>query len=100
MDYLGDDTLADKTASHYAQVLNISEKHLNTLSKKQFGKTTLKLIHEALLSKAKALLLQSRLTVAEVAYELGYEEHAHFSRFFKHKTGLTPISYRTMVQNW
>ena len=37
--------------------------------------------------------LASGLTVAEVAYKLGFEYPAHLSRMFKNETGMTPTDY-------
>jgi len=44
--------------------------------------------------KAKNLLRGSGLSVAEVAYRIGYESDIAFSRTFKKQTGLTPAKFR------
>ena len=43
---------------------------------------------------AKKLLMQGERTIADVAFESGFENTAHFSRMFKQRTGLTPMEYR------
>jgi AraC family transcriptional regulator, exoenzyme S synthesis regulatory protein ExsA len=43
---------------------------------------------------AKKLLMQSDGAIADVAYDSGFENTAHFSRLFKQKTGTTPLEYR------
>jgi AraC family transcriptional regulator, exoenzyme S synthesis regulatory protein ExsA len=47
-----------------------------------------KLVH------AKKLLLQSGKTVADISFESGFENNAHFCRLFRQKTGLTPLQFR------
>lgn len=49
---------------------------------------------ECKLNKAKALLEYSHKTVSEIAYALGYDNIFTFSKFFKTKTGLSPMQYR------
>lgn len=45
-------------------------------------------------SRAQQLLLESSLTVTQIADVLGYESVYFFSRQFKEKTGLSPSAYR------
>ena len=49
---------------------------------------------EKKIDRAKKLLLQSGTTIADVAFESGFENTAHFSRAFKQKTGNTPMEFR------
>ena len=41
-----------------------------------------------------ALLRSSKLNVTEVAFESGFEDVSHFSRVFKARFGVQPMSYR------
>lgn len=49
---------------------------------------------EKKIDRAKKLLLQSGTSIADVAFESGFENTAHFSRLFKQKTGQTPMEFR------
>jgi AraC family transcriptional activator of pobA len=51
-------------------------------------------IHTKLIEKAKEILSISNLTVAEVAYQLGFEHPQSFNKLFKSKTNLTPIEFK------
>lgn len=82
-----------KRPSAYADLLNITTKHLNKMVKTTSGKTTSDLINERLLLEAKRLLTYGELTVQEIAYELGFEDASYFSRFFKKKTGESPSNF-------
>ena len=44
--------------------------------------------------RALKLLLETRVSVAEIAFSLGYEEHANFSRAFQRWMGCSPSAYR------
>jgi len=46
------------------------------------------------LIQAKNILLRPNKSIAEVAYELGFEYPQYFSRLFKKKEGLSPSKYR------
>jgi len=85
----------DYSVAFFADKLSVHPNHLSTLLKKQTGKTAQEHIHSALLGAAKTLLLQTDLTMKEVAYRLGFKDPAHFSNFFKKHEKVTPLLYRT-----
>lgn len=51
------------------------------------------------LKKAAELLLDDRLTIAEVAYKTGFEDPSYFSRVFKSHYGITPTQFQNNKQN-
>ncbi|RAJ00399.1 AraC-like DNA-binding protein [Chitinophaga skermanii] len=55
-----------------------------------FKTTQAKWIQEKRLNKAKELFTASRLSIAEVCYEVGYENISHFSRLYKNHFGFNP----------
>ena len=77
-----------------ANELSVSQRYLSDTLKKETGKPTTEHLHLLLINAAKNILLQPNKTVAEVAYELGFEYPAYFSRLFKKKEGLSPTDYR------
>lgn len=58
-----------------------------------YGEPPAKWIREKRLLKARQMLQSSRMSVADVAYSLGFENPSHFSRIFKQRYGLSPISF-------
>lgn len=52
--------------------------------------TPAKWIREKRLSKARQMLQSSQMSVADVAYSLGFENPTHFSRIFKQQYGISP----------
>lgn len=83
-----------KSPSFYANKLCISEVYLNEAVKKSTGMTPSAWITATIILEAKRLLRCTVSTVKEVAHELGYEDHAYFSRLFKKNTTMTPLEFR------
>ncbi|WP_260293676.1 helix-turn-helix domain-containing protein [Sedimenticola hydrogenitrophicus] len=77
-----------------AQKMGMSARYLSDMLKAETGKSALEHIHLYLLDEAKDLLLQPHVTVAEVAYRLGFDYPQYFSRLFKKKIGVSPKAYR------
>ncbi|MCG8672433.1 MAG: helix-turn-helix transcriptional regulator [Pseudomonadales bacterium] len=77
-----------------ANKLHVTSRYLSDALKTETGKTAKEWIHLELIESAKNLLLASDASVAEIAYQLGFEYPNYFARLFKKKVGLTPSQYR------
>lgn len=64
------------------------------MGKKTLNKTTSQLISERLILEAKRLVVHSHNNLADIAYTLEFSDYAYFSKFFKAKTGITPLAFR------
>lgn len=82
------------TVKYCADEMGYSPNYLSDLLKKETGKNTQEHIHFYLIEKAKTLLLGTEEPVYRIAYALGFEYPQHFSKLFKHKTGMSPAKYR------
>lgn len=82
-----------RSASDFAEKLNVHVNHLNRSIKEASDKTTSQLIAERILQEAKILLKQTAWTVSEIAYALGFSEVTHFNNFFKKHVELSPIKF-------
>jgi len=71
----------------YANELNKSPKTLSNLFARYHYKLPLQIIHDRIIDEAKRLLYYTDKSAKEIAYELGFEDAAHFSRLFKKITG-------------
>jgi AraC family transcriptional regulator, transcriptional activator of pobA len=82
------------TVKQIAALLGTTETKLNELSKLHTGKTAQNVIYGLVASEAKRLFTYERLSVKEVAYELGFNDPFYFSNFFKKQTKLSPKLYK------
>ena len=88
------DFLTRRKVADYAALLHVSSDHLNRTIKSQSKKTAHELINEMILVEAKAHLLRTELSIAEISYQLEFTDPSHFNKFFKKLTGCTPLQYR------
>ncbi len=85
------------SAGEYADLLNISNKALNRISKVYFNKTLTNLISERIIIEAKRELYLTNKPVKTIAYELGFDDEFYFSRYFKSNAEVSPQLYRNTV---
>ena len=82
------------TVSYLAEALNLSPRYLSDMLRSLTGQNTQQHIHEKMIEKAKEFLASDQLTVAEVAYHLGFEHPQSFNKIFKKKTNQTPVAFK------
>lgn len=83
-----------RTASEFAEHLNVHVNHLNRALKETTGKTTSQVIAERLVQEAKVLLKHSKWNISEIAFALGFVEVTHFNNFFKKHVDTSPTRFR------
>jgi AraC-like DNA-binding protein len=83
-----------RKVSDYAEMLFKSPKTLSNLFSIYNQKSPQQIILERIALEAKRLINYTDKQNQEIAYELGFNDPAHFSRFFKKMTHMTPSEYR------
>lgn len=83
-----------RKVSDYADLLFKSPKTLSNLFSIYNQKSPQRIILDRLALEAKRLIHFTDKQNQEIAYELGFNDPAHFSRFFKKMTQMTPSEYR------
>jgi AraC family transcriptional activator of pobA len=78
----------------YAEKLFMSTRNLNLICHNILHKSVSEIIETRKLIEAKNLLMSTEKTVAEIGFELGYNEKAYFTTVFKKKSGQTPTEFR------
>ena len=82
------------TVKSVASQLNVSPGYLSDMLRQLTGLNTQQHIHSKLIEKAKEILSTSNITIAEVAYQLGFEHPQSFNKLFKQKTNVSPVVFR------
>jgi AraC family transcriptional activator of pobA len=83
-----------KNPSDYASILCMSLSYLNESVKSATGFPVGYWIHNEIMLEARRLLYYTDLSVKEIAFLLGYEDHAYFSRLFHKIAGNSAIKFR------
>ena len=82
------------TVSYFADKACLSPNYFGDLISKESGTTAQRHIQDAVIERSKQLLIETRLPVSEIAYQLGFEYPQHVTRLFKSRTDMTPNEYR------
>jgi AraC-like DNA-binding protein len=82
------------TVQQIADYLGISPRYLTDMLKTLTGQSTQQHIHNRLIEKAKLMLTTTRMNIAEIAYQLGFEHPQSFNKLFKRSTALSPSAFR------
>lgn len=83
-----------RRVSDYAEMLFKSPKTLSNLFAIYNQKSPQQIILDRIALEAKRLINYTDKQNQEIAYDLGFNDPAHFSRFFKKMTQMTPSEYR------
>ena len=89
----------DSSLEDYARQANLSKYHFIHLFTQLVGQSPYAYKVGVRLEKAKDLLANTNLPVAEVARIVGYDNPLYFSRVFKNAVGQPPLSYRKGQQS-
>ena len=73
----------------------LSPFHFARAFKAATGTTPHRYLTDRRIERAKALIAEGRLPLAEIAHVCGFSSQAHFTRWFKRIVGTTPGAYRT-----
>ncbi|WP_268225410.1 helix-turn-helix domain-containing protein [Sinomicrobium oceani] len=82
------------TVEYLAGELGVTPHYLSDMLRSLTGQNAQQHIHEKLIEKAKEYLTASNLSVAEIAYRLGFEYPQSFHKLFKRKTSISPLQFR------
>ena len=82
---------------YFAEKAFLTTGYFSHLIKKETGMSPKDLISLRLIDEAKRRLIETNQDISVIAYSLGFDYPAHFSRLFKKLTGFTPKEYRFKV---
>jgi AraC family transcriptional activator of pobA len=83
--------------SQYAATLRITPTHLSRLTRAAFGCSASQMIRDRIVREARRNLVYTNLSISAIAYALGFDDPAYFSRIFSLATGLSPSEFRARI---
>lgn len=86
------------TVKYCADKACLSPNYFGDLVKRSTGKSAIETIQLFVIERAKEMLAEKNLSIAEIAYELGFNYPNHLTRVFKKWVGQTPGTFRKNVR--
>lgn len=82
------------SVADYAEALSITPTHLNRVTRAAAGSTASHHILNRMIREARRNLVYTNLPVSAIAYALGFDDPAYFTRVYTTATGLSPRAFR------
>jgi AraC family transcriptional regulator, transcriptional activator of pobA len=82
----------------YGARLAVTATHLSRVMRAATGQPASAIIQDRIIREARRNLVYSNLSIAQVAYTLGYDDPGHFSRVFRRATSLSPRAFRKHLE--
>lgn len=89
---------AERTVQHYADRLHLSPYYLSGIIKQETGKTALEWINLFTINLSKHYLIDTDMSVKEIADTLNFTDQSTFGRYFKRYMGCSPGEYRKGIK--
>lgn len=90
---------SDLSVEELAREMGMSRVHLYKKISTLTGKSPIEFIRLLRLKRATQYLAESQLTIAEIAYKLGFNNPKYFSKYFKEEFGILPSEYQGKSDN-
>ena len=94
IEYIHEKMASDISFRDVASHLQMSSYHFARLFKQSTGQSLHRYIVRCRIERAKALLVEAKLPISGVAFEVGYKSQSHFATCFGRVTGVTPSAFR------
>jgi AraC family transcriptional regulator len=99
IEFMSDNCGRELSLAEIAGAAYLSEFHFARLFKKTTGATPHAYLASLRIERARRLLAESDLPIAEVGAEVGYASQSHFTKIFREATGMTPKAFRNAATN-
>lgn len=100
MDLVDNQFRAKSKVADYADRLNVTPSHLNDTVKRVTGQPASDHIKHRVILEAKRRAYFGNNSAKEIAFDLGFDDEAHFSKYFKNNTGQTFTDYRKSIHGF
>ncbi|MCI9284630.1 MAG: AraC family transcriptional regulator [Muribaculaceae bacterium] len=85
------------SVAYFAEKANLSAGYFSDLIRRETGMSPKNMISIHLMNEAKHRLATGNMDISQIAYGLGFDYPAHFTRMFKRMTGESPTQYRLKI---
>lgn len=82
-----------------ARYVGMESSSLSRASSRVLGVTFTRLVHAHKIYRAALEMYRSESSLAKIAADVGFSDHAAFSRTFRNVTGLTPLTFKRLVES-
>ena len=97
--YIATNRDAKLTREDVANHFHMNADYLNRIFKKDLGLTINEYLVQERIKIAKELLINTNMTISDIANFIGYSNFSYFSKMFKESTGLSPLKFRTKTKS-
>lgn len=95
-EYISENLNENLTVGSLAEIVNMSSSHFSRIFKQQTGFSPYDYVLISRLNRAKYLLQVTDMTVASIAYEVGFNSESNFIYFFTENEGISPGKFRKL----
>ena len=99
LDYIENNYDKDLSLKTLSKEVGLSLYYFSHLFKEEVGDSFVTYLNKFRIKKAKELLSNSKLNIAEISFQVGYNDPNYFTRVFKEYEGLTPSEFRIKEEN-
>jgi AraC family transcriptional regulator len=99
VEYMHDHCDRELSLPEIARVAYLSAFHFARLFKKLTGTTPHAYLASLRIERARRMLAETDLPIAEIGSRVGYGSQSHFTKLFREATGLTPKAFRQAAQS-
>lgn len=95
-EYIESNYMQEISLNQLAELVEMNASYLSSVFKKETGMTYSEYLIQCRVKQASRLLVETGLSVSEIAYRSGYQDARYFSKQFAKQVGLKPSEYRKL----
>jgi AraC-like DNA-binding protein len=96
LNYLDEHYCKEIDFQEMAAEIGISYSYMRRIVYEETGQSLIDHLNKRRIERAKQMLVETNLTIGEIAFEIGYKNAQSFNRFFRKFEGMTPSHYKQM----
>ena len=94
--YIEENYMEEISLGQLAELVDMNASYLSSVFKKETGMTYSEYLILCRVKQASRLLVETNLSIGEIAHQSGYQDARYFSKQFSKQVGLKPSEYRKL----